>query len=243
VLSAADKLSQQFLTFVRTTTPTVNDVHQGQAGNCVILASIAAVTATGVNLASRITPLGNNLWSVPLYRPGTGWITQKVFFDGTWTANDVAPRGNGDFWVTLYNRAYLQEMGVWWTDPDSAHWGDKYGNAFRQIDRGLIALTGRGDWRGNGSLSTLQQADNSNRAVVALTHNDGDSPGLNLGNYGLVSDHAYTVLGVRTDSTGTWVTLRNPWGVDGPRIQGADDGIIQISWGTFSTVMQGYTVA
>src|SRR5207244_7004719 len=112
VLSAAETLRQQFLVFVQTARPSINDVDQGQAGTCVILSLIAAVTDSGVNLAARITPLGNNLYSVPLYRPGTGWITQTVFYNGTWTANDPVPAGAGDFWVLLYQRAFLQEMGV-----------------------------------------------------------------------------------------------------------------------------------
>lgn len=243
ILSAAENLRQQFLVFVQSARPSLDDVNQGRAGTCVVLASLAAVEASGVNLASRIAPRGNNQYAVPLYRPGTGWITQTVYYDGTWTANDPAPHGAGDFWVLLYQRAFLQEMGVNWADPDSAHWGDKYGNTFRQIDKALLALTGQANWDGNGTLSDLQQAAAGNHPTIALSHNTGDVPGLNLAALGVVSGHAYTVLGVRTDRAGTWVTLRNPWGTDGPKVQGADDGIIELSWGVFSAVMQGYVVA
>jgi len=243
VLSAAETLRQQFLAFVQTARPSINDVDQGLAGTCVILASIASVTDAGVNLAARITPLGNNLYAVPIYRLGTGWVTQTVYYDGNWTANDPAPKGPGDFWVLLYQRAYLQEMGVNWNDPDSAHWGDKYGNAFRQIDKGLLALTGRATWDNTATLAELQQAVWTNRPAVALSHNTGEIPGLNLAALGVVSGHAYTVLNVRTDAAGTWVTLRNPWGTDGPVVQGANEGVIDLSWGVFSAVMQGYVVA
>jgi hypothetical protein len=243
ILSAAESLRQQFLVFVQTARPSIDDVDQGRAGTCVVLSSIAAVTNSGVNLAARITALGTNLYSVPLYRPGTGWIAQTVYYDGTWTANDPAPHGAGDFWVLLYQRAFLQEMGVNWNDPDSAHWGDKYGNSFRQIDKGLLALTGKATWDNTATLAELQQAASANRPTLALSHNTGEVPGLNLASLGVVSGHSYTVLGVRTDTAGTWVTLRNPWGTDGPIVQGANDGVITLSWGVFSAVMQGYCVA
>src|SRR5947199_380285 len=64
------------------------DVFQRQSGTCVILSSLSAVTADGTNLAARITKIGSNSYSVPLYRSGTGWIRQTVTFDGSWTDND-----------------------------------------------------------------------------------------------------------------------------------------------------------
>jgi hypothetical protein len=67
-------------------------------------------------------------------------------------------------------------------------------------------------------LATLKAAIAGKRPAIALTKNMSLSP------YGLVSDHAYTVLAVN----GTTVTLRNPWGTDGPKVQGANDGVITV---------------
>jgi hypothetical protein len=232
------------------------DVFQGQSGTCVILSSLAAVTADGTNLAARITKVGTNLYSVPLYRPGTGWITQTVSFDGTWTDNDPKISSPGDAWVVIYQRAFLQEMKVNWNDTNSNGWASKYGDKFQIANAGLIALTGRGTWHadtstarggasptstaavapGGGSateLAALKSALASKKPAIALTKN------MNLSGYGLVTDHAYTILAV----SGTTVTLRNPWGTDGPKVQGANDGVITISWSVFSTVMQGFCVA
>ena len=71
-----------------------------------------------------------------------------------------------------------------------------------------------------------------------MTQGDGASP------YGLIDGHAYAVLGVRSDGRGGWqVILRNPWGIDGPVQQGADDGVITVSWQVFQATTQGFTVA
>jgi hypothetical protein len=235
------------------------DVAQGQSGTCVILSSLAAVTADGTNLAARITKVGTNEYSVPLYRAGTGWIKQTVYFDGTWTDNDPMINTRADAWVVIYQRAFLQEMGVNWNDTNSNGWATKYGSNYQVANAGLIALTGMGTWyaavavapAGGASptttpagvsaaaganatdLSTLKTAVAGKQPVIALTKN------MDLSQYGLVTDHAYTVLAV----SGTTVTLRNPWGTDGPTVQGANDGIFTISWSVFSSVMQGFCVA
>jgi len=162
-------------------------------------------------------------------------------------------------WVVIYQRAFLQEMGVKWADSNSDGWAAKYGDKFQVANAGLVALTGHGTWHadtpvashGGASalgtstgisaspsanatdLATLKAAIAGKRPAIALTKN------MSLSRYGLVSDHAYTVLAVN----GTTVTLRNPWGTDGPKVQGANDGVITISWAVFSSVMQGFCVA
>jgi hypothetical protein len=234
------------------------DVFQNQSRTCVILSSLAAVTASGTNLAARIVQVAPNLYTVPLYRPGAGWIKQTVYFDGTWTDNDPMIVNRNDAWVVIYQRAFLQEMGVNWSDPNVSGWASRYGTDFQVASAGLVALTGRGAWHTDSgatsiagtALSTsattarltsanvadllaLKSAVANRRPAIALTKN------VYLGQYGLVSDHAYTVLAV-SDST---VTLRNPWGTDGPRTQGANDGVITISWAEFGTVMQGFCAA
>ena len=57
----------------------------------------------------------------------------------------------------------------------------------------------------------------------------------------LESKHVYAVVSV--DMNAHTITLRNPWGSDGPRQQGADDGVITVSWAVFGQVMQGFCAA
>jgi len=150
-------------------------------------------------------------------------------------------------------------MGVQWTDPNANAWANKFGDKFQRADAGLLTLTGRATWhadvalasRGGASttsstgtvpghtgpsaadLSALRSAIAAKRPAIALTKN------IDLAQFGLVSGHAYTVLAV----TGNTVTLRNPWGTDGPKPQGADDGVVTISSDVFARVMQGFCVA
>ncbi|MFO0810167.1 MAG: hypothetical protein U0746_16220 [Gemmataceae bacterium] len=216
----------------------VQNVKQGEAGTCVLLSSLAAVTNKGIDLAGRIKQVGENQYNVPLYRPGTGWVTQSVYFDGQWSDNDPMLANPGDAWVLIYQRAYLQEMGVRWTDPNQDQWADKYGDKFQQADSALIALTGAAMWHGGAldkaDLGDLRTAANAHRPAIALTNGSGAEK------YGLISGHAYTVMAVSADGK---VTLRNPWGTDGPLRQGADDGLVTVSWDAFRTTMQGFVTA
>src|SRR5207245_7231195 len=108
-----------------------------------------------------------------------------------------------------------------------------------------MALTGSADWTGNTKdgytltdLGDLQQATAARRSVIVLTQGSGAAA------FGLIDGHAYAVLGVRSDGRGGWqVILRNPWGIDGPVLQGANDGIVTVSWQTFQATTQGFTVA
>src|SRR5262249_26636897 len=65
---------------------------------------------------------------------------------------------------------------------------------------------------------------------------------------GLVYSHSYTVVNIGTDNSGTFVVLRNPWGVDTSSgaidswstsdrvaftLGNASDGYVKIRWDTF----------
>jgi hypothetical protein len=218
-------------------------VRQGKSGTCVVLASLAALAADGVNLSGRIRQTGANQYAVPIYRPGTGWVTQTVYFDGSWTDNDPMVANPGDAWVLIYQRAFLQEMGVRWSDPNQAQWADKYGDRYQHADAAFVAVTGAARWRDGSKgltaadLGDLRAARAGKRATIALTK-DAD-----LSAHGLIEGHAYTVVAVTTDKSGTTVTLRNPWGVDGPAKRGTNDGVLTLTWSVFSRVMQGFCVA
>jgi hypothetical protein len=60
---------------------------------------------------------------------------------------------------------------------------------------------------------------------------------------GVITSHAYSVIGFGTRNGVTTVKLRNPWGTDGPVKYGIDDGIIEITWTDFRKVMLGFCVS
>lgn len=227
------------------------DVRQGLGGTCVILSSLQAVSGTGVDLAGRITKVGTNQYAVPMFRPGAGWVNQIVYYDGTWTDNDPAPTADGNAWVLLYQRAYLQECGVNWADTNASAWASRYGSTFQNVDRAFIALTGHSTWNGavNGSVTDSQLAAmRSNfaqhRAQIVLSRPSNSAAAADMTRLGIVTSHAYSVEGFGYTSTGeVTVTLRNPWGTDGPKAYGANDGIITLKWSDFRKVMLGYCVS
>jgi len=59
-------------------------------------------------------------------------------FDGTWTDNDPTPTADGAAWPLLYQRAFLQEMGVNWADPNSAGWATRASRISTRIRRAQI---------------------------------------------------------------------------------------------------------
>jgi hypothetical protein len=88
------------------------------------MATLAAIAeGTPGHLESNVFHAGGDLYWVRLFDNGnTRW--QPVFFDGTWTSRDAEPsrrRGSdgnftgamtGDFWPTLYVRAYLDYLNI-----------------------------------------------------------------------------------------------------------------------------------
>ncbi len=210
--------------------PQVTDVAQRNAPTCSFLAALGAVAWTDpASLDQGITYLGNNSYSVRLFRAnavgGGQWVTQQVTFDGSWTANDPQPVGEGKFWVVLYQRAWQQERAAE-GKPDSA-WPDE----------AFIALTGTSSYGYYASAKDLfyQVVAGGYRIVASTLDSSAISPKL-------VANHAYTVLGV--DASGN-VVLRNPWGIDGGA-QASDapgDGIITLSWAEFQASMFAFWVS
>src|SRR5262249_36604780 len=116
---------------------TYDDIRQGTAGTCVFLSSLSSAAMQGnLNLAGRITYLGHYNYAVKLYNPDSEQMTDLlVTFDGTKVLDgdgyvfDPGTPSN-EFWVLLYQRAYLTMMSV--LDLN-----------FKDPDYAMYALTGR----------------------------------------------------------------------------------------------------
>lgn len=226
------------------------DVRQGLSGTCVILSSLQAISASGVDLAGRIRQVSTNYFAVPIFRVGQGWINQSVYFDGTWTDNDPAPTADGNPWVLLYQRAFLQEMGVNWADPNSVQWATKYGGRFQQVDSAFMAIMGRATYVGSrpstlldSDLTTLRNAFSSNRPTIVLSRPQNSTVAADMTRLGIITSHAYSLVGFGLKNGQTTIKLRNPWGTDGPVLYGTNDGIIEIYWSDFRRVMLGFCMA
>jgi hypothetical protein len=216
------------------------DVFQGSSPTCWLVAAISSVSLSGTNLASRISYLGNDTYRVGMFGTSGAWTSIDVTFNGDLLAADARPNPSqeGESWVLLTQRAYLQSRGLSLTSPPA-------GNSYYPLE----ALTGRtSDWYGASHDSSDQtriiNALNTGHCVDALTY-DG-SPSCSL----LVGDHFYTVVSYSYDwrwTGSSWqyqfcLMLRNPWGTDGGSGYGPNDGLVRIWWSDFQNCMEGYAV-
>ncbi|MFO0863316.1 MAG: C2 family cysteine protease [Gemmataceae bacterium] len=221
---------------------------------------LSAVARTDFDLASgiklhRFVSADTALYKVRMFKADasgtwrTHWI--DVEWNGTARPTDLQSTTPGEFWMTLYQRAYLSPFN--WVGENYASWE----NAFRSLTgRGISSFATAGDaitpalsikmWLGFGV------------PLVAGTPFEGSFV---LGSHGLIRNHAYTIIGIEAaqgDSSGanTYVTLRNPWGHDTSwqvfdtdgngalssaeqvskrnGLDGNDDGLIRIPWQNFS---------
>jgi hypothetical protein len=197
----------------------------------VFLSALAGGARQGIDLASRISYLGNYTYNVQLYNADTGnAYNQHVTYDGSismingkrwdpWSAQE------DEYWTILYQRAYLKMTNA--LDVD-----------FKDPDYAMSAVTHRGvstgDW---GSPEFVKAMLDAGLVVTA-----GDADNTNR----VYAHHSYTVMNVYQDG-GTWmIQLRNPWGKDVNEKDIANgtkdpdgsngDGLITLTWNGF----QGY---
>jgi hypothetical protein len=94
------------------------DVIQGRANTCSILASLASLASKrDDDLADRITYLGKYIYQVELYRNGASQLI-NVRFNGYTTIYDPTCKGT-EFWPLLFQRAYLKLTPSALRDGDS----------------------------------------------------------------------------------------------------------------------------
>ncbi len=232
------------------------DIAQGGSKNCFILASIAAVNNTGVDLSSRITYRGNGYYDVALFQQvGSSIVTVQVpvQFDGTLRSTDPVAhfRGQeGESWAIIMNRAIASHLGV---DLNKTNGGD--------AGPVLFALTGRnvtgtfalftGDIAApltTNSRDLLIANFQAGRAIIAGTRNTQEQMTGNM----FAADHVYTVLNViptyifnpfgPPTLINCDIILYNPWGIDvnadslaagTATASGANDGVIAVNWEMF----------
>ncbi len=191
-----------------------DDIYQGNYGNCGVLAAISSVAHTGVDLAKRIQYLGDGNYRVSLYSAPGKLSYVDVKFDGTVDPGDAQPNPNqeGDFWVTILNRALSKPL------PELAGSPYQWDGFGRLLDRPGQAYSAKP--LGNQDLARIILARQQNKPVI-------------VGHHG----HYRAVLAVRYNSTSKqWeVDLRDPHGSDFHWTTGnPGDGLITISWATFT---------
>ncbi|WP_193789100.1 C2 family cysteine protease, partial [Zavarzinella formosa] len=225
---------------LRTNTP-IEDIFQGGAGNCYVLAPLGEVAYRGADLKDGITYLGNDgiladafSYTVALFNKARQKVNVRVDFNGTVPTTDPQPYyqyptaaspipGPLQFWTILYSRAYAKLLG-------SQIGQSNFGN----MTATLTALTGvAADMRflvSNPSgvpnafnellFKFMEDELNIGGNVTAGTPESQPPPSNKPQppeDVKLILGHGYSVISLTRDPTThqpATVVLRNPWGVD-----------------------------
>jgi|GEM_PF-514143 ELWxxDGT repeat protein len=233
------------------------DVIQQQVPSCWFLAALCATAdkiqnnaGQSVSLADRITYLGDGQYSVTLYnvsryngftRRNGLFVSQQVEFTGAHWA-DVAPRVNGDvnadnaacegeFWVTLFERAMLrlrasqQGRSLNYLDPNvvSREAGGYCDEGFRMVGVDATRVNAAAGTITDAQFTQLRNHYNSGLPIIA-DFNGGHSKLVN-------GVHSYELTEILANVG--QVRLYNPWGRDGNQIEGADDGYVTLTFEEF----------
>ena len=231
----------------------IGDIDQGGIGDCAFLAALGATVNSRPDIISNmIIDNGDNTYTIRFYL-GTGSTVTAEYVtvdrrlatsggnlflaaaDGSRNPNN----SNNVLWAPLVERAYAQ----WREWRESGTSGDSgytiIGNG-DYITRPMEYITGRSSISYNTSsvtFSQIQTALSSNQVVTAGRYEQTDSTYI-------VHGHAYSVTSAYINSRGEQrVIVRNPWGVDGLTLDGANDGFIDLSFIDFRSSFQGVGIA
>jgi hypothetical protein len=199
------------------TSPT--DVIQHRAETSVLMAALAAAADEWIDLAGRISYVGEFTYRVQLFDANVGWVDVDVPFDGTLvtTVNgtqdpvpeqeDVVSSVN-EFWPLLYQRAYLWYFeGI---NPLDGPAVEAFGGE-ATLTRALTAVSGRpaSEFQLDPDAYTLMGAEYLDSVGYLLATASAGETVMTLSWAG----HAYGVTNVYQNGYGQWrVTLYNPWG-------------------------------
>ena len=193
----------------------VNDIHQGQIGDCFLLAAfgeMALYHPAAISNMIHFNPNGTE--SVTLFTDTLGRLPgfgTSAFKPTTQTVSNIFPTrsvnngatqdvvaGKKEIWAQVIEKAYAQENGGYAGIQGG-------GSPFLALEQ----LTGHAaSWRipANLSLSELMSDAAAGDLIVMDTKSAGGLP------FNLVGNHAYMFEGIKTVGGAAYVQLGNPWG-------------------------------
>jgi hypothetical protein len=201
-----------------------DDPLQGAVGDCYFVSSLSAVAQNHPELIkNNIKANADGTYTVTFFERadmGKPATPVKITVDGAMPTKAgqleyISSRDAGDVWPQIYEKAYAA-----WKGGYGAIEGGMGANA-------LEALTGAKpgfapDADPAATFAQLKAACAQKGCVVALSQPYGSDV------KGVISDHAYTVLGTSEKDGKQFVQLRNPWGQSEPGSDGKDDGIFTL---------------
>lgn len=228
----------------------IDDIDQGNIGNCAFLAALGAIASSRPDIISNmLIDNGDNTYTVRFYsssgggsfsstNPGTAeYVTVDrrlaVRADGQLLFAAARTRTPNDstniLWAALIERAYAQ----WREFREGSNGYNLIGNGDLP-QRPLTYISGRSanDRRTTDvSFTQIQTALANSQPITAWTYSASTF---------LVGSHAYSVVSAYISRGEQRIILRNPWGIDGQNGQarsGEDDGLIDLSFIDFRNVV------
>ncbi|HUO08695.1 MAG TPA: C2 family cysteine protease [Phycisphaerae bacterium] len=210
--------------------PVQQDVNQGQAADCYFLTDLQSLARLQPQrLQQMAVDLGDGTFAVQFVRNGQP-VYVRVDADlptAPWGGLYYAhPGSSGNLWGEFMEKAY-----AYFRSGANAYSSLDYGymtNVYTDLGVNSTSIVLPFDQNSFYTTATARLA--ANDPVDVLTHGSIDSAPL-------VASHCYAVVSLSKDAGGTvWVTLRNPWGVDGFNDDSnPNDGFVTIDYATLYT--------
>ncbi len=234
------------------------DVTQGNLGDCYFPASIATIAFHKPGTFEKIiqqkrevdqTTGEEKVW-YEVHFQKYDWQTSKF--------KDEVVKVDGDLYVRSWGGPLYgsddgvrtpKDMELWFSILEKAYaeWkGDSYeaignGGQMSQVFEDILGLktSSMGIYDKDRVWSQIKDSVDKHRPIGAGTH--GDDQEALYANTGVYADHAYSIIGYKTDDKGVkYVHLRNPWGESEPYPydDGKNDGIFYLKLDTFMKLYQ-----
>jgi hypothetical protein len=189
--------------------PQYADIAQGLLGDCYFLASLASLAqAAPRRIEQLIAPLGDGTYAVRFYRAG-----QEVYLRldadlpryNQYYLSYAQPSPTGEIWAPLLEKAYaFFRYGENSYASIEGGWMQDVMPQLTNLSASAIATRGAS----TGALFELIESSlQAGRAVTVGSYYHAAGP--------VVPGHAYMVQSVQRIGEECYVTLYNPWGVDG----------------------------
>ncbi|HEY1629568.1 MAG TPA: C2 family cysteine protease, partial [Tepidisphaeraceae bacterium] len=217
--------------------PSINDIEQGQLGDCYFLAQIGSFAELSPSLIEQsIVNFGDGTYGVQFVKNGQD-VDYRIDADlPTYAGGQLAYANLGaqnSLWASLLEKAYaFFRTGAGTYASIQAGWMGDVATAFGQSNS--FGMTSDASM-----LSTMETAMNAGQSVTVGTF--GTQPGGSI----IVGSHAYSVEHISDDGQGNVsITVRNPWGIDGYTCaDGSNDGYVTVTLAQFTADMQDFSIA
>jgi hypothetical protein len=222
----------------------IGDIDQGGLGDCAFLAALGATFRPQSNdggnqrssvIDNMIINNGDNSYTFKFFANGTAQFVTVDNRLATSNGQILGARATDALWAPLAEKAYAQ-----WREGREGRPGYEIIGNGDSLARPLSFVTGKNPSDVSTSSISFDQIKNGlqgGKAVSAGRY-------LQSSTDKIVGQHAYSVTNAYTMSNGEQrIVVRNPWGVDGRAVQGANDGFIDLSFNEFRSSFGGVSFA